>query len=241
MEFAAVGAELDGPSCHRVLRADSAEEGPFTRRAVLQILDSAVLGVPAGETDLELRIREIAGEALVPLQQRAVAGRGIHPVDIEVTLVPSVVRDQQFAGKMGRDLLDVAPHPRTRGQRLYIAGLQINAPGAPVFIPGRLAEEHDMPIIMHPDDRGAEIAVGHRRHRARPVDPVDRGDPEIEHAADRRAERNPGAMRADPHNASLGISKNQAAGKQAGALFSDPYGIGRWVAHDPGPRVKWRD
>jgi hypothetical protein len=36
-------------------------------------------------------------------------------------------------------------------------------------------------------DRGAEIAVGHRRDRARLVDPVDRRNPKIKHAVDGRA------------------------------------------------------
>jgi len=114
---------------------------------------------------------------------------------------------------MARDLLNIASHPRSRRQRPHIAGLQIDPPGAPILVAAHLAEEHDMPIVMHPEDPGTEIAVGHRRHRARLADPVDRRDPKIEHAADRRAERNSRAVVADPHNASLGICENQATGK----------------------------
>src|SRR4051794_31843145 len=42
-----------------------------------------------------------------------------------------------------------------------------------------------MSVVPHPDDPGTEIAVGHRRHRARLVDPVDRRNPEVEHAVNR--------------------------------------------------------
>jgi len=70
-----------------------------------------------------------------------------------------------------------------------------------------------MSVVPHPDDRGVEIAIGHRCYRARVADPVDRRYPEIEHAINGRAERYPHAVRANPHDASFGISKNQAAGK----------------------------
>jgi hypothetical protein len=211
IELAAVGTELDGPGCHRVLRAGSAKERPFTSDTVLQIFDIAILGVPDREAHTELLIGEMPDEAFVPLQQHAVAGRDIHPVDVEVTFVPRVVPDQQFAGKLRRELLNAACHPWTRGQRPHIASLQINPPGTPIFVSARLAEEYDVPVVVHPDDPRAEIAVGHRRHRARLVEPVDRRDPEIERAARRCTERDPRAVMADPHDASLGICENQAS------------------------------
>jgi hypothetical protein len=133
---------------------------------------------------------------------------------------------------MARALLNVAFHARSRRQRPRIAGLQIDPPGAPILVASRLPEEHDMPIVVHPDDPGTEIAVGHRRHRARIVDPVERRDPEIEHAVDRRAKGDPRAVRADPNEASFGICENQPAAKQAGVLFSDPRRIGRLIGHD---------
>ena len=68
-----------------------------------------------------------------------------------------------------------------------------------------------MSVIPHPDDPGTEIAIGHRRYRLRVADPVYRRYPEIEHAIKRRPKRYSGAIRANPHDASLGISKNQAA------------------------------
>ena len=74
-------------------------------------------------------------------------------------LVPRVVRDQQFAGKMARVLLNVAGHPRSRRQRPHIAGFQIDTPSTPIFVAGHFAKEHDMPVVPHPDDRGAEIAI----------------------------------------------------------------------------------
>ena len=83
----------------------------------------------------------------------------------------------------------LAPWARPRRQRLDIAGVQIDPPGAPVLVAALLAEEDDVPVVMHPDDPGAEIAVGHLGHRASPlrppgVDPVDRRDPKIEDAVD---------------------------------------------------------
>jgi hypothetical protein len=213
IEFAAVGAEFDGACRYRVLCADPAEQHPLAVGATLQILDTAVIGVAHCEAHPEPLIGEMVVECLVRLQQRTFPGRNIDPVDVEVTLVPRVVPDQQFAGKMARVLLNVAGYPRSRRQRPYIAGFQINTPGTPIFVAGRLAEEYDMSVVPHPDDPRPEIAVGRRRHRARFVDPVDRGNPEIEHAVDRRAKRDLCAVVTDPHDASLGISKNQATGK----------------------------
>jgi hypothetical protein len=93
-----------------------------------------------------------------------------------------------------------------------------------------------MSVVVHPDDRGADIAVGHRGYRARIVDPIERRNPEIEHAVDGRAEGNPRAVRADPHDASFGICENQASAKQAGV-----HRLGRFVEHDPDPPVKRQD
>ena len=96
IEFTTIGAELDRAGRPVVLRADPAEEGPFTVRAALQIFDIAVFGVTHGEAHAKLLVSEIAGDTLVQLKQRAFASRNVHAVDIEVTLVPRIVRDQQF-------------------------------------------------------------------------------------------------------------------------------------------------
>src|SRR4051812_39317780 len=112
---------------------------------------------------------------------------------------------------MARVLLNVARHPRARRQWPHVAGFQIGTPSTPIFVAGRLAEKHDMSFVPHTNKRGAEMAIGHRRYGARLVDPVDRRYPEIEHAIDGRAERDPHAVRANPYDAPLGISKNQAA------------------------------
>jgi hypothetical protein len=39
-------------------------------------------------------------------------------------------------------------------------------------VAGRLAEEHDMSVVPHPDDPGTEIAVGHPGYGTRLFDPV---------------------------------------------------------------------
>ncbi len=211
--FATVGAELDSLGRHNVLGADPAEEGPFAIGAALQILDVAVAGMTPGEAHTELLIGEMAEETFVQLNQCAFAGRNVHMVDVEVTLIPRVVRDQQFAGKMARALLNVAFDPRSRRQRPHVAGLQIDPKGAPIFVAGRLAAKHDMSVVVHPDNRGADIAVGHRGDRARIVDPVERCNPEIEHAVNRRAESNPRAVPTDPHDASFGICEKSGGGE----------------------------
>jgi len=40
-----------------------------------------------------------------------------------------------------------------------------------------------MPVVMHPDDPRAKIAVADRRYRARFIDPINGGNPEIESEA----------------------------------------------------------
>ena len=157
-------------------------------------------------------------EAFVDLQQSAFAGRDIHPMDVEVTLVALVVRDQQLAREVTRGLLHEARHPGSRSQRRDIAGLEIDPPGAPVLVAALVAEEHDMPVVVHPDDPRADVAVGHRGHGARILYVVDRGDPKIEHAVDGRAEGNPRAVPTDAHHASFEISEDQTARKQRRAL-----------------------
>ena len=66
----------------------------------MQILDIAVIGVAHREAHPELLIGEMVADALVQLQQRTFPRGNVDTVDVEVTLVPRVVRDQQFAGKM---------------------------------------------------------------------------------------------------------------------------------------------
>jgi hypothetical protein len=75
IQFATVGAEPDGAGRHRVLRADSAEEGPFAVGAALQILDIAVFSVTHGEAHTALLIGEMEGEIVVLLNQCALAAR----------------------------------------------------------------------------------------------------------------------------------------------------------------------
>ncbi len=165
----------------------------------------------------------MVSETFVQLNQLALSGRNVDSVDVEVSLVPRVMRDQQFAGEMARVLLNVAGHPRSRRQWPHIAGFKIGPPGAPIFVAGRLAEEHDMPVVVHPDDPRADIAVGHRCYGARIVNPVDRRNPEIEHAVNARAEGNPRTVPTNPHDASFGISENQATAKQARVLLSEDW------------------
>jgi len=100
IEFAAVSAEFDGTGRYRVLCADPAEERPLAVRPTLQILDIAGIGVAYREAHPELLIGEMVADALVQLQQRTFPRGNVDTVDVEVTLVPRVVRDQQFAGKM---------------------------------------------------------------------------------------------------------------------------------------------
>jgi hypothetical protein len=170
-------------------------------------------------------------KTLVQLKQRAVARRNVHAINVEITLVPLIVRDQQFARKTARALLNVACHPRSRRQRAHAAGFEIDPPRAPIFVASRLTEEHDMPIVVHPENPGAKIAVGHRRHGARIINPIDRRNPKIEHAVNGRTEGKPRAVPTDPHDASLRIFKNQAAGKQTVVLFSDPWRGDRLIGH----------
>ena len=56
------------------------------------------------------------------------------------------------------------------------------------------------------------------------VDRLDRRDPKIEHAIDRREEGDPRAVPADAHDGSVGISKDQAARKQRRAVVSTGHG-----------------
>ena len=78
---------------------------------------------------------------------------------------------------------------------------------------GLLAEEYDMPIVVHPYDRGAQITVGHRGRGTCIVDLVDGGNPKIEHAIYRREEGNPRAIRTYAHDAPFGISEDYARRK----------------------------
>src|SRR5262245_53055917 len=186
IQFAAVGAELYGAGRHRIVRADSGEEVPFTICAALQVLDIAALAMTNSVAHTELLIGEVRGETLVGLEQSAFPGRDIYTIDIEVTLIALVVGDKQLAGKVARTLLNVASHPRPRSERPDFGSSEIDSPGAPVLVASLLAEEYAMPIVMHPYDR-AEITVDHRGDGTRIVDLVDGGSPKIEHAIHPRA------------------------------------------------------
>src|SRR5205823_5443186 len=172
IEFAAVGAEFDGARRYRVLCTNPAEERPVAVGPTLQIFGIALIAVAYREAHLELLISEVVVESLVQLHQRAFPRRNVDPVEVEVALVPRVVRDKQFTGKMARVLLNVAGHPRPRRQWSHIAGFQVGAPSTPIFVTSRLAEEHDMPVVPHPDDPRTDIAISHHRYRVRVADPV---------------------------------------------------------------------
>ena len=94
IEFGAVGAEFDGASRDRILCADFAEDLPLPVGVALQILDPAVIGVADREAHPELLIGEMVADPLVQLQQRAIPGRDVDAIDVEVMLVAGVVRDQ---------------------------------------------------------------------------------------------------------------------------------------------------
>src|SRR5205814_6638771 len=108
IELAAIGAEFDGAGRYRVLCADPAKGRPLAVRPTLQIFDTAVIGVAYREAHPELLIGEMEAEGIVQLQQRTFPGCNVDTEDVEVTLLPRVVRDQQFARKMARVLLNVA-------------------------------------------------------------------------------------------------------------------------------------
>jgi len=65
-----------------------------------------------------------------------------------------------------------------------------------------------MSVVPHPDDPRTEISVGHRSYGTRLFDPIERRNPEVEHAVNRSTEGNTGAVGTDPHDASLGICEN---------------------------------
>src|SRR5215470_2112846 len=221
IQFAAVGAEFYGAGRRRIVRADSGEAVPFTVCAAPQVLDIAVLAMTNSVAHAELLIGEVRGETLVGLEQSAFPGRDIYTIDIEVTLIALVVGNKQLAGKVARTLLNVASHPGSRSERPDFGSSEIDSPGAPVLVASLLAEEYDMPIVVHPYDRGAEITIGHRGHGMRIVYLVDGGNPKIEHAIYRREEGNPRAIRTYAHDAPFGISEDYAARKQARAFKHD--------------------
>src|SRR5215471_1098863 len=222
IQFSAVGAELYGAGRRRIVRADSGEAVPFTVCAALQVLDIAVLVMTNSVAHTELMIGEVRGETLVGLEQSAFPGRNIYTIEVEVTLIALVVRDKQFAGKMARTLLNVASHPGSRSERPDFGSSEIDSPGAPVLVASLLAEEYDMPIVVRPYDRGAEITVGHRGRGTRIVYLVDGGNPKIEHAIYRREEGNPRAIQTYAHDAPFGISEDYAARKQPRVFISSP-------------------
>src|SRR5262249_60236333 len=74
IQFAAVGAELYGAGRHRIVRADSGEEVPFTVRAALQVLDIAVLAMTNSVAHTKLLIGKVRGETLVGLEKTAFPG-----------------------------------------------------------------------------------------------------------------------------------------------------------------------
>src|SRR5262245_66243605 len=99
IQFAAVGAELYGAGRHRIVRADSDEEVPFTVCAALQVLDIAVLAMTNSVAHTELLIGEVRGETLVGLEQSAFPGRNIYKIEIKVRIIGRVVREKRWTGK----------------------------------------------------------------------------------------------------------------------------------------------
>src|SRR5262249_53322703 len=80
IQFAAVGAELYGAGRHRIVRADSDEEVPFTVCAALQVLDIAFLAMTNSVAHPKLLNGQVRGETLVGLEQSAFPGRNIYTI-----------------------------------------------------------------------------------------------------------------------------------------------------------------
>jgi hypothetical protein len=178
------------------------------------MFDVTIVETTHGEADIELLIREVSLKAVIGLHQCAVPGRDIHAMDIEVTLIAFIVPNQELAGKVARSLLNVTRHCGTWRQRPDIAGLKIDPPSPPVLITALIPEEHDMAVVVHPDDPRTDIAVGHVRHGPRPVDIIKGNNPKVEHAVDGCPESDLHAVRTEAHDASFQVCKYQAARKQ---------------------------
>src|SRR5215472_9253597 len=115
-------------------------------------------------------------------------------VDIEVPLVPRVVGDQQFAGKMARVLLKVAGHP----------GPGVNGRTSPVSRSTRQARQFSSPADSRKNTtcRLSRIQTS-AAPRLRSVTEVTGraswsrwigANPQVEHAVNGRPKRNAGAV-----------------------------------------------
>jgi len=71
-----------------------------------------------------------------------------------------------------------------------------------------------MPVVVHPDDPRPEIAIRYLGDWTRVLDTLDGTDPKVEDAINRGQERDSGTVMADAHDDPIGISEDQAAGKQ---------------------------
>jgi hypothetical protein len=86
--------------------------------------------------------------------------------------------------------------------------------GLPVLVAALLAEEHDVPVVVEPDQPGPEIPVGHASERARLRHVPDRTDPQVQHAGKGSQKCQSESVRADADDRPVGIGEQEQAGQQ---------------------------
>lgn len=81
----------------------------------------------------------------------------------------------------------------------------------PVLVTLVLAEEHHVAIVVQPNKRGTEIAIGGPRERSRRIGIVDRPHPKVQHAVDWRKKGDTPSVRTDANKEFARVAKQKLA------------------------------
>ena len=151
------------------------------------------------------------------LHQLFFAGLDIHSPNVVIFRIAIVQADENFLGKLVADRFDLGPHfliGAARRQVFDFARVEIDGLDVKIFVPFHVLRIQDVPIRVGPEV-AADRPILFLRHRLGRGRIVDRADPDVQHAIDRRQIAQPLAVVAHPGHRLVGIAEQHFARNEA--------------------------
>ena len=153
------------------------------------------------------------GEARVLEEERPLAGRGVHQMDVVELRIAIVEADRERVGVVAADVGDLR-RDAVHGRQVDLgARRKVHRVRPPVLVAAAILQIDQMRRVGHPEVL-TDSAIGVLGHRLRSVEVVRRRHPHVEHAIERRNPRELLAVGADLNTGAIGISKQRRAGNE---------------------------
>jgi hypothetical protein len=208
----AFAIEPHRPRSHGVLEGHGVEGG--VRLALDEEGRLRAVGIHLrDQSDLHRVVEGHAGEAGILEQQGALAGGGVHQMDVVVLRIAVVEADRERVGEVATDVGDGGANPVEGREVDLVAGGEIHRVGPPVLVAAAVLQIDQVRRVGHPEVL-PDAAVGVLGDRLRRREVPHRRHPDVEDALDRRQPRDLRAVGADLHPRPIGIAEERRPGNQ---------------------------